>query len=206
MVTRSYSLKQFGALTKSTHPDVRDKTPFEIVTGKKPDLSNLRIFGTTVKILKPESYQKSKVEPKVWDGIHVGYTSGDAYRCYIPTLGRVFVSRDVTFIEKLYRNPGLITVDIEEGSQNDVTTNDLDNTEVGKGSKKDVTSSEYDQDENIDEDESDDHYVEETFNATPTRFERNFRKPKRYGDLASLAFLIAESMTGQSTYEEPTTV
>ena len=73
-------------LTKSTHKGVRTKTPYEVITGNKPDLSNLRIFGTKVKVLKPKSYRRSKVESKTWTGIHVGYAPGDAYRSYIPEL------------------------------------------------------------------------------------------------------------------------
>lgn len=65
-------------LTKSTHKEARGKTPFEIVTGNKPDISYLRIFGSQVKIIKPKRYKGSKVGPKVWTGIHVGYAPGNA--------------------------------------------------------------------------------------------------------------------------------
>ena len=52
-------------LKKSTHRDVRNMNPFEVVSGEKPDLSNLRIFGTKEKVLKAKAHSKSKVEPKV---------------------------------------------------------------------------------------------------------------------------------------------
>lgn len=94
-------------LTRSTHKDVREKTPYEILIGEKPDLSGLRIFGTKVKVLKPKAYRKSKVESRIWDGVHVGYNPGDAYRAYIPELGRVFMSKDVRFIENLYRTKAI---------------------------------------------------------------------------------------------------
>lgn len=104
-------------LTRSSHKDVQHMTPYEIMIGKKPDLSNLRIFGTKVKVLKPKKYRGGKMDAKTWDGIHVEYAPGDAYRVYIPALKRVFVSKDFTFIEKLYRNIGTTaTFDIENGS------------------------------------------------------------------------------------------
>lgn len=41
------------------------------------------------------------------------HAPGDAYRAYIPELDRVFVSKDVTFIENFYRNPRKIELEIE---------------------------------------------------------------------------------------------
>ena len=38
---------------------------------------------------------------KVWKGILVGYAAGDSYRAYIPAIGRVYTSRDITIIEEL---------------------------------------------------------------------------------------------------------
>ncbi len=40
------------------------------------------------------------------------YNPSDAYRCYMPELGRVFASKDVTFIEKLYRHPSTVAFDV----------------------------------------------------------------------------------------------
>lgn len=96
-------------LTRSNRCDIRHITPFEIVPRDKPDLSNLKIFSAKVKLLKPKSYRKSKVEPYVRDSIHAGYHLGDAYRLCIPKLGRVFVSKDASFIEKSYPNPDYVT-------------------------------------------------------------------------------------------------
>lgn len=81
--------------------EARNRTPYEVITGRKADLSNLRIFGTRVKVLRPPKYRKTKVGPKTWCVIHLGYSPGDAYAAYIHKLGRLFVSKDVTFIEKL---------------------------------------------------------------------------------------------------------
>ena len=64
----------------------------------EPDVSHLRIFGTEAMVLKPKKYRKEKLNSKTWTGIHVSYAPGDAYRCYEPELGRVFVSKDVTIV------------------------------------------------------------------------------------------------------------
>ncbi len=86
-------------LTQSTYPDERCKTLYELITRTKPELSTVRIFRTHGKVLKPIPYQKSKVDAKVRDTIHVGYALGDAYHAYIHELGRVFVSKDVALIK-----------------------------------------------------------------------------------------------------------
>jgi len=71
-------------LTKSTHECHGDKTPFEVITGKKPDLNNLRIFGAHVKVMKHKRKIKGKMDTKTWDGINVGYENEGADRIYVP--------------------------------------------------------------------------------------------------------------------------
>jgi len=57
-----------------------------------------------VKVKKPEKYANGKLDSLIWGGIHLGYegTVG-TYWIFVPSISRVFVSRNVTFIEKLYR-------------------------------------------------------------------------------------------------------
>lgn len=61
--------------------------------------------------------------------MHVGYATGNAYRCYIPELKRVFVSKDGTFLEKLYRYKDLVTFEIGSGHKNsdEESLSDYDN-------------------------------------------------------------------------------
>ena len=68
-------------LRKSSQKDVRHMTPYEIMVGKKSILSHLLIFGSKVKALKPPKYLRVKMDSKNWNGLHVEYAQGDAYRC-----------------------------------------------------------------------------------------------------------------------------
>ena len=88
-------------LTKSSHKDLKYKTPYEIITKDKPDISYFRIFGSKVKVLKFDGYHTSKFEPKTWTGYHMGYKTSKIYRIYIPDLGRIIESQDVEFFESL---------------------------------------------------------------------------------------------------------
>ena len=89
--------------TRISHKDVRYKAPREILIGNKPDYSHIRIFGSKVKVDKPKKYRKSKMDPKVWDGLHVSYSPPLTCCVYTPDFKRVFASKHATFIENLYR-------------------------------------------------------------------------------------------------------
>ncbi|CAI7767944.1 unnamed protein product [Closterium sp. NIES-54] len=63
------------------------KTPMELWTGARPDVSHLRIFGSPVLVLIP-SQRRSKLDDRSTAGIMVGYGHLDgtkAYRIYIPS-------------------------------------------------------------------------------------------------------------------------
>jgi hypothetical protein len=46
--------------------------PFTALTGRDPDLSNLRVFGCPAYV-NSESSQRLKFSPKNWQGIFMGY-------------------------------------------------------------------------------------------------------------------------------------
>lgn len=89
-------------VTKST-PE--DRTPYEIIMGRKPDVSNIRIFGCTAYVHIPKARQHGKFAPRAMEGIMVGFCRGNAYRVFIPELGKVVSSQDVTFDERRIFNP-----------------------------------------------------------------------------------------------------
>ena len=85
----------------SPHRILKDMTPEEDFSGKKPNVENLRIFGCHVYFHIPKD-KRNKLEPSGNKGIFVGYSdSSKAYRIYIPEQQKIEVSRDVTFNEKM---------------------------------------------------------------------------------------------------------
>lgn len=72
-------------------------TPEEMWTGEKPDVSHLRVWGSTVDVLIP-SAERGKFQEKSWRGVFIGY-DGPAYKVWDPLRVKVYVSRDVTFHE-----------------------------------------------------------------------------------------------------------
>ena len=76
------------------------KTPFEMVTGNKPYLSHLRMYGCKAYVLKHHIPRKQKLEPRAHIGYLVGYDSTNIFRIWIPSRHKVIRSRDVLFDEQ----------------------------------------------------------------------------------------------------------
>ena len=74
-------------LTRANHKNEKGKTPYEVITGRKPDLLHLRVFGTKVKVVKTHKYRKSTVEPKVCTCAHGGYAQTWRKEDCIMTMG-----------------------------------------------------------------------------------------------------------------------
>jgi hypothetical protein len=75
-----------------------EKTPYEILTGKRPSLSFLKILGcdACVKHSTP-----TKLEPKFYKYIFVGYSrETKGYYFYNREESKVFVARNAVFLEK----------------------------------------------------------------------------------------------------------
>ena len=69
----------------------------EAFSGKRPDISHLRIFGSPVYIHVMKDARK-KLEPTVEVGLFMGYTdTPQNYRVYFPDSRKVVVRRDIKF-------------------------------------------------------------------------------------------------------------
>ena len=78
---------------------VANKTPFELFTGHKPDLSLLRIWGCRCYVLIPPVH-RSKLDDKATVCAMIGYSAhSKAYRVLDLATREVYVSRNVTFVE-----------------------------------------------------------------------------------------------------------
>jgi hypothetical protein len=75
------------------------KTSYELLTGKKPNVSYFRVFGSKCFILIKIG-RKSKFAPKAVEGFLLGYDSNTmAYRVFNKSTGLVEVSCDILFDE-----------------------------------------------------------------------------------------------------------
>jgi hypothetical protein len=80
-------------------------TPYQNWFGTKPDVSNLRIFGSTAYIHVPKA-ERRKLDSKSVTCHFVGYCATQkAYRFWDPITRKIRVSRDVIFNEQAFDTP-----------------------------------------------------------------------------------------------------
>jgi hypothetical protein len=78
---------------------IQKKTSYELLTGKKSNVSYFRVFGSKCFILTKRG-RKSKFAPKVVEGFLLGYDSNTrAYRVFNKSTGLVEGSYDIVFDE-----------------------------------------------------------------------------------------------------------
>ncbi|CAB4032081.1 Retrovirus-related Pol poly from transposon TNT 1-94, partial [Paramuricea clavata] len=83
---------------------LKDKTPHECLFGKKPDVSNLKVFGCMCYVHIPDSNRR-KLDQKSYEAIFVGYPTGTkGYKVYDVKRRKFMISRDVQFLEKKFHN------------------------------------------------------------------------------------------------------
>ncbi|CAH2109181.1 unnamed protein product [Euphydryas editha] len=91
---------------------LNNKTPYELWTNKKPDISHLRVFGSTVMVHVPKE-KRLKWDKKSVKCILVGYPDNiKGYRIYNPESKLITNSRDVIIIEKKLHNSN-VTATVE---------------------------------------------------------------------------------------------
>ena len=84
---------------RTPHRVLENKTPEEVFSGKKLEVSHLKIFSCPVYIHIPKE-KRTKLDPSGKKGIFVGYSeSSKAYKIYFPRFKNIDISRDVTFDE-----------------------------------------------------------------------------------------------------------
>jgi hypothetical protein len=87
-------------------------TSYELLTGKKPNVSYFRVFGSKCFILVKRG-RKSKFAPKAVEGFLLGYDSNTrAYRVFNKSTGLVEISCDIVFDET--NGSQLHQVDLDE--------------------------------------------------------------------------------------------
>ncbi|KAK2666788.1 hypothetical protein RAB80_017905 [Fusarium oxysporum f. sp. vasinfectum] len=105
------------------------QTPFEMVHGRKPNLSNLKIIGSLAYVLiknKKARPAKAKLQENALMGWLVGLDATNIYKVWVPHFDRVIVSRDVQVDEKVMYDPQLATTLPESGQTLAITINEVD--------------------------------------------------------------------------------
>lgn len=88
-------------INRSPTKSINGKTPMELWTGKKPNLSNLRVFGCEVMTQVPKE-KRQKWDSKSRKLLFVGYCeSTKGYRIFDPDTNKIIKSRDVVFLENV---------------------------------------------------------------------------------------------------------
>jgi hypothetical protein len=82
------------------------KTPYEALTQSKPNLSHLRVYGCRAYPLNKHIPRSKKLQARAHIGYLMGYDSSNIYRVWIPSQQKVVRTRDVTFNEELFYEPG----------------------------------------------------------------------------------------------------
>ena len=76
------------------------RTPWEALTGHKPDVSKFRIWGCLVWYLAPDHELDSKISPRAWPAVHLGFDPHrNGYIVYIPHKNRITTGYHITFQE-----------------------------------------------------------------------------------------------------------
>jgi hypothetical protein len=102
---------------------VHGMTPEEKFTGKKPNVSHLRMFDY-IAYMHVLNEKRSKLDPKAKKCIFIGYSlEQKGYRCFNPSTRKLQVSRDVVFDEMVSWYPPLKISEDGEARTSDVPSN-----------------------------------------------------------------------------------
>jgi hypothetical protein len=105
------------------------KTSYELLTGKKPNVSYFRVFGSKCFIIIKRG-RKSKFAPKAVEGFLLGYDSNTkAYRVFKKSTGLIEVSCDIVFDET--NSSQVEQVDIDELDDEEAPCVSLRNMSIG---------------------------------------------------------------------------
>ncbi|KAI5324312.1 hypothetical protein L3X38_033385 [Prunus dulcis] len=78
---------------------LRNKTPFEAYSTRKPGVAHLKVFGSVCFVHKPKE-SREKLDAKSTRGVFVGYeTCEKGYRVFDPVTRKLLLSRDIVFDE-----------------------------------------------------------------------------------------------------------
>jgi hypothetical protein len=87
-------------INRTPHRNTEQKTPYERLFNKKPDISHLRVFGSVAYAHIPKEHRDGKFGGHRRMGIFVGYPDGTkAWKFFDPESSKLFVAREASFLE-----------------------------------------------------------------------------------------------------------
>ena len=100
----TYAIYYFVHVHNRTTAATRTETPFELLTGSKPDISHFRTWGCPV-FAFIEKHQHDKFEPKAQAGVNLGpdRRTKDGYHIYFSDTDTIRTTRNVSF-DELWRH------------------------------------------------------------------------------------------------------
>ena len=94
------------------------QTPYYAVTGRKPNMANMRVFGSECYVY---NQAKSKLDPGCTKGIFVGYDRESvAYLVYFPETGKVMKHRLVRFVRTPEVNASMVNKPVGDVEDDDM--------------------------------------------------------------------------------------
>src|SRR6266511_3419102 len=199
---------------------ILSKTPYEALFNQKPDISNIKVLGSTAYKLIPKNVHK-KLDSHMEKGILVGFESTN-YVIFIPP-NRIMASRDIIINEK-EKNSDTSSIQNEDDYSKLIQNDDLDDESRKQNSHQSESAGDQsesdDQAENQEENQQENQAIEPPETPIPSRPQPVVEIPRRstrptkgirhnFYALAANAFLnlnsnleFSEFKTPQS-YEEP---
>ncbi|KAL8097944.1 hypothetical protein AgCh_030896 [Apium graveolens] len=130
------------------------KSPYSIMSNRKPTVKHLHVFGSKCYILKDNSEYVGKFDSKVFEAIFLGYLlERTAYKVYVIDQKKIMESTDVTFDDD--KCPGLecldvndaealafgnLTIDSDSDEENEVVTQQVTNEEISEQNHENESS------------------------------------------------------------------
>lgn len=93
----------YAIYTKNRSPTaaIKGKTPYEVFWGSKPDISNLRVFGSQCYVHN-DAPNRRKLDARAFPAVFIGYPpTSKAWKYYIPSQRKAGTSRNIVFDERV---------------------------------------------------------------------------------------------------------
>lgn len=179
------------------------QTPYEVLRGRKPNLSHLRVFGC-ICYARTETVGRKKLDDRSRVLVNLGTEHGSkAYSLLDPTSRRIVISRDVIFDEekgwnwdgKQGNNTGICTLNFEKSGDQVISgIENEEDSQIGDGATRGMSDTEDHtkvEEENRDGSETEEDDDEQ---GAPRRSTRDRKKPEYLRDYICLAEIEGERL------------